>query len=373
MVSVVVPVYNGEKFIEQTYAQLAAAAAGLPDGEQTELLFVDDGSTDSGAALLDALAAADSRVRVIHRANGGIASARNTGLEQARGEYICFVDQDDFIKPDMLSVLYADLVTNDADFVQAGANTIRDGAESPVCEVQSAQVVEYGTERYAQYLRTLVMRGLVHYADCEVTGSVWCCMFRRGFLVEYNISFYSFCDYEDDWIFLTLAMTHTGKFCMETKTVYTWRIHGASESHDRVEKDRYIDGLYDKHRLLQAFFWEALKHASLTDELEDRFACELQKQTLLWSLSNETGRGIEGRSEQAGIEVMTHVVEREKYEGICRHINRHPLYISVAGATGWKRRCYAFRDKLLTFLLLHRQIPLAVRLNRRLLHGRWHI
>jgi glycosyltransferase involved in cell wall biosynthesis len=385
------------------YRQIAAAAEELPDGVSVEILFVDDGSTDNGAKLLKKLADSDPRVRPVFQKNGGIASARNAGLEHAAGEYICFVDQDDVMHPDMLSVLYADLVTSGADFVQAKADSVRraDGADPPKeperraygagdtktaytdnahgqnCAaaepVSDCTVIERGTTAYTQYLQTLVMRGLVHYPGCEVTGSIWCCMFRTDFLRENNISFYRFCDYEDDWIFLILAMVHAGTFAIEARTVYSWVIHNASESHNRVKKDRYLDDLYEKHRLLRAFFWEALKHADLTEAQEERFGCELQKQALLWSLSNETGRGIRKHSEREIVAIMTHVVETEKYEGIYRRINRRPLYISTAGAKGFRRRYYAFRDKLLTFLLLHGQIPLAVRMNREMLHGRWHI
>jgi glycosyltransferase involved in cell wall biosynthesis len=373
MISVVVPVYNGEKFIRQAYAQIIAAADLLPSGEQVEILFVNDGSKDESAGILNALAASDPRVRHIQKENGGIASARNTGLEHASGEFVCFIDQDDVMKQDMLSVLYEDMKKQDADFVQANANTIRDGVESPVCSIRSNKVIESGTELYSRYLQTLVMRGLVHYPDCEVSGSIWCCMFRTEFLRENNIFFFSFCDYEDDWIFLILSMVNAGKFIIETRTVYSWLIHNQSESHNRTSKDRYLEDFYEKHRLLRAFFHEALKNVGLTEKMEERFACELQKQALLWSLSNETGRGIERHTEREIVDIMTHVVETETYEGICRHINRHPLYISVAGAHGWKRCYYVLRDKLLTFLLLHNQIPLAVRLNKNVFHGRWHM
>lgn len=374
MISIVVPVYNGENFIEQAYKQITDAASFLSsDAGGIEILFVNDGSKDGSADILAKLEAENPTVRCITKENGGIASARNAGLEQATGEYICFVDQDDVMKPDMLSVLYSDMVKSNADFVQAKANSVRNGVESPACNLQSDKVIEYRTAAYAQYLQTLVMRGLVHYEDCKVSGSVWCCMFRTEFLRENNISFYRFCDYEDDWIFLILAMVHAKRFCIENKTVYSWLIHDNSESHNRITRDRYLDDFYEKHRLLRAFFWEALKNANLSEKLEARFACELQKQALLWSLSNETGRGIEMHSKEEIIAILSHVVESEKREGICKGINRHPLYISVAGSKGLKRFYYSFRDKLLTFLLLHNRIPLAVYLNQNVLHGRWHI
>ncbi|MDR3314701.1 MAG: glycosyltransferase, partial [Oscillospiraceae bacterium] len=91
LISVIVPVYNVEPYlpkcldsiVSQTYANL-------------EIILVDDGSTDASGSICDAYAAKDERVRVIHQANGGVAAARNAGLDAAVGEYIQFVDSDDW-------------------------------------------------------------------------------------------------------------------------------------------------------------------------------------------------------------------------------------------------------------------------------------
>ena len=90
LVSVIVPVYNVEQFLErcinsiqqQTYRHL-------------EIILVDDGSPDSCGEICDAYARSDSRIRVIHKKNGGLSSARNAGIELASGDYIAFIDSDD--------------------------------------------------------------------------------------------------------------------------------------------------------------------------------------------------------------------------------------------------------------------------------------
>jgi glycosyltransferase involved in cell wall biosynthesis len=102
MISIVVPVYNGENYIRQMYAYIVDAAAMLPPEQPVEILFVNDGSKDNSAAVLGELASSDSRVCPVSKPNGGIASARNAGLDRASGDFICFVDQDDIMHPDML-------------------------------------------------------------------------------------------------------------------------------------------------------------------------------------------------------------------------------------------------------------------------------
>lgn len=113
LISVIVPVYGVEAYldacvqsiVDQTYQNL-------------EIILVDDGSPDRCPAMCDAWAAKDSRIRVIHKENGGQGEARNFGLDSATGDYIGFVDSDDLIAPDMYGILLSDLKSRDADLIQ---------------------------------------------------------------------------------------------------------------------------------------------------------------------------------------------------------------------------------------------------------------
>lgn len=99
-ISVVIPVYNAEKYLAQCVQSVLAQ-----DYDSFELVLVNDGSKDGSGALCDRLAAEDSRIRVIHKENGGAADTRNCGAQAASGEYIAFIDADDFIARDYLSYL----------------------------------------------------------------------------------------------------------------------------------------------------------------------------------------------------------------------------------------------------------------------------
>lgn len=91
--SVIVPVYQQQATLDGCVDSIAAQTADM------EIILVDDGSTDRSAALCDDWAARDKRISVIHKANGGLSDARNAGIDQAKGEYITFVDSDDYIEP----------------------------------------------------------------------------------------------------------------------------------------------------------------------------------------------------------------------------------------------------------------------------------
>ncbi|MBQ8291214.1 MAG: glycosyltransferase family 2 protein [Clostridia bacterium] len=102
LLSVIIPVYKVEKYLERCVRSVLSQRY-----RNIELILIDDGSPDKSGAMCDEFAKEDGRIRVIHKENGGQASARNRGLEIARGEYIAFLDSDDFIDADM----YADLIS----------------------------------------------------------------------------------------------------------------------------------------------------------------------------------------------------------------------------------------------------------------------
>lgn len=127
LISVIVPVYNVEKYlpkcldsiINQTYNNL-------------EIILINDGSTDNSGKICDEYATRDSRVKVIHKVNGGLSDARNAGLDICTGDYIGFVDSDDYIALDMYYVMYNYLIANNLDVAMCSSADVVDGMVSNV-------------------------------------------------------------------------------------------------------------------------------------------------------------------------------------------------------------------------------------------------
>lgn len=111
-VSVIVPVYKVERYLNQCVQSILDQSF-----EDLEVILIDDGSPDRCPAMCDEWAKRDSRVTVLHQKNGGASSARNAGLRVAQGEYIGFVDSDDWIEPGMYGSMYKLITANDADMV----------------------------------------------------------------------------------------------------------------------------------------------------------------------------------------------------------------------------------------------------------------
>ena len=121
--SIIVPVFNAEDYLEQCLQSI-----GFQSYKNWECLLVDDGSTDNSGAICDKYAEKDNRFRVLHKENGGVSSARNLGIKEASGEWITFVDADDFIGDAYLQGLIEPLLEgNKLDFVHGGCTNYENG------------------------------------------------------------------------------------------------------------------------------------------------------------------------------------------------------------------------------------------------------
>ena len=112
LVSIIIPVYNTENYLKQ-----CIESALNQTYDNTEIILVDDGSTDSSGLICDEYVKKDNRIRVIHKPNGGQSSARNIALDVATGKYVYFLDSDDYILPDLIKKLVDIAEANDADIV----------------------------------------------------------------------------------------------------------------------------------------------------------------------------------------------------------------------------------------------------------------
>ena len=115
LISIIVPIYNVEKYLSQCLDSILAQTYKM-----LEIILVDDGSPDICGQICDDYASRDSRIRVIHKTNGGLSSARNAGLEIATGDYVGFVDSDDWIAKDMYEYLLQNIICYNADIAECG-------------------------------------------------------------------------------------------------------------------------------------------------------------------------------------------------------------------------------------------------------------
>ena len=119
VISVIVPVYNVEQYLDKCINSILNQTY-----KNIEVILVDDGSPDNCGKVCDEYSKMDSRIKVIHKENGGLSDARNVGIDNANGKYICFVDSDDYIENRYIELLYRAIKENNVDIAQCGINKI---------------------------------------------------------------------------------------------------------------------------------------------------------------------------------------------------------------------------------------------------------
>ena len=163
MISVIVPIYNTEIYLERCVKSLQAQTIS-----ELEIVLVDDGSTDGSGELCDKFAAEDPRVKVFHKENGGSSSARNLGILKATGEYLGFVDSDDYVDSDMYERLYDAVCTYGVKAAQIGRDEIDpEGRLLPDICVPPDSVELIQPEKFMEEL-------LMHRGDCSFCTKLIC-------------------------------------------------------------------------------------------------------------------------------------------------------------------------------------------------------
>lgn len=178
--SIIIPVYNVHEYIEKCISSAVKQA-----GDDCEIIVVDDGSNDGlSPALCDAFSAQYPKiVNVIHKINGGVGEARNVGIKKARGEYICFLDGDDYILPDMVDDLRATVEETHADIIQFGYKMETDGVFSDELIEDIPHNTVLKIEEYPKFLTM----------PPTVTNRIW----KRSLFIDNDIYFPSKVWYED--------------------------------------------------------------------------------------------------------------------------------------------------------------------------------
>ena len=142
LITVAVTVYNIKDYLKRSIESVCNQTY-----KNLEILLVDDGSTDGSELVCDEYAARDSRIRVIHKKNGGPSEARNIAIEQAKGEYVAFVDGDDWIEKDMYANMYLALQKGNADlavcaYKQVSASHIQDSSDDTILYFDKGEALE---------------------------------------------------------------------------------------------------------------------------------------------------------------------------------------------------------------------------------------
>ena len=207
MISIIIPVYNKSKIILDCLNSIVTQLL-----QDIEIICIDDGSTDGSAEIVERFAGNDRRIRIIRQPNFGAGAARNAGIKVARGEYIAFLDADDFYPSnDTLTRIYAAAKANNAD-ICGGSFCIKDGDKliTRFCGEMSGNM--FGKE------------GFINFRDYQFDYAYYRFIYRREFLAAHGLYFPDYRRYQD-LPFMLRAFDAAGRFYAVPDVTYCYRLN----------------------------------------------------------------------------------------------------------------------------------------------------
>lgn len=235
LISIIVPVYNAEKFIikclnsikNQTYKNI-------------EVVLINDGSTDKSGNICDEYCKTDSRFRVIHKENGGVSSARNLGLSMMSGDYVSFIDPDDWIEEDMIENLYKLTQNYNSEISICGYYKEENGKQ--INKIENPNISTYS--KYEALNEILNQNGF--------KGFLWNKIFSTK-LIEGKIIFNEDIHFCEDLLFVCQCMLNATKIVYDTKPYYHYIIHDNNicKSNYSIKKTTSLDAIEKIIELLE--------------------------------------------------------------------------------------------------------------------------
>ena len=226
LISIVVPVYNVEKYISQCIASILQQSYS-----NFELILINDGSTDQSGKIADMLASDDARIQVVHSENKGVSAARNLGIELSKGEYLVFVDSDDYLHSEYLAYMLEIAEKTQANFVMS-KNCMR--FPSNKTQIEAAETIEiYSPEKAAS---ELLFPGRIEIG-------CWNKMFQRAFIVQNNITFPQTFYMGEGLNFIIQAAEKSNGVGVGNRVVYYYRKDNPNSATTVLNISKYINAI----------------------------------------------------------------------------------------------------------------------------------
>ncbi len=329
-VSVIIPVYNVEAYIEECVSSVRNQTL-----KDIEIICVNDGTLDNSMETVRKAAAEDSRVLIIEKENGGLSTARNAGLAHARGEYVYFLDSDDFIVPQALEYLYRTAAENRLDNIYFGATVIY---EKPEVKKQFYRRFEGYYHRKREYSQVYAGEKLLQelMKNGEYRTSACLQMPRREFLVKQGITFPEGILHEDN-LFALQTMLCAGRAMVVNCDFYVRRVRAASI----MTGERNVESSWGYYKCIGEMlsFLEQRKYDSETIACVGELLTIIQRDAL-WAIRNmameEVTEGIRrlgSSEEQLGYRLwVQNITALQKQSGVLYRVRER-----ISRSTGDKK------------------------------------
>ena len=273
MVSIIVPVYNAAPYLNQCVDSLTNQTL-----KEIEIILINDGSTDDSLAVCVALAATDDRIRLIDKLNGGVSEARNDGLRAATGEYVGFVDPDDWVDEDMYERMLTTLTKADSDVCMC--NYVKETKEGtdPVLMKQTGIIEKDAI--LGDIVANVIAKPSFKSGETDIMGSVCRLLIKRELLETENIWFDKEVAFMEDLLVCVEAFLKSERIAIDDGGYYHYRVHESSTV--MAYKEHFYQRQKQAFSKLQELLVREGKAAILATRLANRYII-----IALLSLANE--------------------------------------------------------------------------------------
>lgn len=241
LLSIIVPVYNARHYIGTCIESILHQSFC-----DYELILIDDGSTDDSGYICDTYAGQDNRIHVIHQSNQGVSAARNAGLEAVTGRYVCFVDADDWIEPDLFQICIDTIESSGADVLQHGMmrSIWKNGKEISVSP-------KYLIPESGYFTKKQFRNSIEKYFDC-LSASVFNYVFKRELF--HSIKFNTNMAYSEDNVVVMEVLEKTGTYYFLENYGYHYNVRAGSAAYKWQPKmiECYLKTLSATHKFLNS-------------------------------------------------------------------------------------------------------------------------
>lgn len=317
-VSIIIPVYKVEEYLDECIESVIRQSY-----QSIEIILVDDGSPDQCPAICDEYAEKDSRVKVIHQKNGGLSAARNSGIKMAKGDYIAFIDSDDYIAENFIEKLFNCAIDTNADIVCCGMTVIGNGRalihtpDSVKCYTTdriSLLLQEHGTGDY--YMNKLFRRDILEGFELPV-GKLYEDIYSMHFLYA-----------------------KAKKVAWLNASLYYYRINETGISHNKKLNPRFIEYVYanrSQYEYIKKCFSEfenmsLKKYAGAIAHAAEVYTRRADRDSLPELLAELT-------------RLSTEIVDKVANNDVCSSQVKHEIGVISDGAKRWIKY-YRFRERV---------------------------
>lgn len=221
--SILVPIYNVEKYLPRCIESVLSQ-----DFRDYELILVDDGSPDQCPQICDEYAKKDSRIKVVHKKNGGLVSARLAGFMEARGEYLMFLDSDDYLYPYAISCLYNKIIEG-YDIVRGCHNKVSMTDELYGVEHFEFDEGELDTDKYMKA-----------YILGKVSPYLWGAIYKRSLFKEEIFRTFLFVSRQEDWVTQISIASNVNRVCYISNVVQAYMVNDSSIMQSSITDYSYV-------------------------------------------------------------------------------------------------------------------------------------